>query len=63
MCLAAMLPMILIGCSSGPSGEALCTGSENARTAHAAALAKDGGDTSRATGRTLIALIDAGCDG
>ena len=61
MCLAVTVMLILNGCGSGRNGEAICQGSDDARTAHAAALAKDGGAQSRSTGRTLIALIDAGC--
>lgn len=63
MCLAAILPLILTGCATGQNGEAICQGTENARTAHAAALVLDGGPQSRSTGRSLIALVDAGCDG
>lgn len=63
MCLAAILTMILTGCAAGPAGEAVCAGTAVARTAHAAALVVDGGPQSRATGRTLIARIDAGCGG
>jgi hypothetical protein len=33
----------------------------DARTAHAAALAKDGGDASVVTGARLIRLMDAAC--
>ncbi len=61
MCLAVIPLTILIGCSGGPSGEAVCDGSESARAALAAALVVDGGSQSRAAGRTLIARIDAGC--
>lgn len=60
-CLAVILMMILTGCSGGPGGEALCEGTASERTAHAAALVADGGPQSRATGRTLIARLDAGC--
>lgn len=49
------------GCASAVSDSALCGGTERARTAHAAALAKDGGPLSLATGRALIATLDAGC--
>lgn len=56
-----ILMLILSGCASGPSGEALCDGSAEARSALAAALVADGGPQSRAAGRTLIARIDAGC--
>lgn len=56
-----ILTMILTGCTAGPSREALCDGTARSRTAHAAALVVDGGPQSLASGRTLIAQIDAGC--
>lgn len=62
-CLVAILAMILTGCASGRSDEALCEGTEADRTALAAALVVDGGPESRASGRTLIARLDAGCGG
>lgn len=60
MCLAVTLMMIVAGCSS-VAVEPICARSEKPRTAHAAALAEDGGPRSVSTGRTLIAIIDAGC--
>jgi hypothetical protein len=39
----------------------LCAGLEDSVTAHAAALAEDGGMRSVATGARLIRMIDAGC--
>lgn len=62
MSLLAILTMTLAGCATGAAVEPLCARSQAARSAHAAALVVDGGAQSRATGRTLIALIDAGCD-
>lgn len=61
MCLAASLLTMLTGCAGGPNREPGCSRSESARSAHAAALVVDGGAQSQATGRTLIALIDAAC--
>ena len=63
MLVMAILPMILSGCAAGAigNGAALCDGTRAARTAHAAALVVDGGLQSRATGRALIARVDAGC--
>ena len=49
------------GCASAPSNNALCDGTAQARTEHAAALASDGGDLSVTTGARLIKLMDAGC--
>lgn len=53
---------LLSGCVSvGANSEAICDGSQELRTNHAAALATDGGPLSQRTGATLIATIDAGC--
>jgi hypothetical protein len=53
------LTLPVAGCVSAES--AICDGTAAARTAHAAALAADGGDLSVATGARLIRLMDAGC--
>lgn len=58
---AVILVLILNGCATGRSGEALCDGTAASRPALATALVADGGPESRAAGRTLIAQIDAGC--
>lgn len=50
------------GCVSGGSGNAICAGTQSARTEHAAALATDGGPVSLVTGARLIKLVDAGCN-
>ena len=49
------------GCVSGGSGNAICAGTQSARTEHAEALAVDGGPVSVVTGARLIQLVDAGC--
>jgi hypothetical protein len=49
------------GCGSAVNNSALCDGTSSARTSHAAALAKDGGDASVITGARLIMMIDAAC--
>jgi len=49
------------GCAIGPSAEAICDGTDNLRTQHAAALIEDGGPQSKRSGVALIATIDAGC--
>ena len=59
LCLILMLP--LSGCGIGLSQSALCDGTAQSRTAHAAALVADGGPHSMATGALLIQQIDAGC--
>jgi len=48
-------------CTSVVSGEAICDATAASRTAHAAALAEDGGDKSVTTGAYLIRQIDAAC--
>lgn len=49
------------GCVSVVSDRAICDGTSAYRTAHAAALARDGGDLSVTTGATLIRKLDAAC--
>ena len=44
------------------STSAICDGSFDLRTHHAAALSQDGGLLSQRTGAVLIAKLDAGCD-
>ena len=57
-----MIPLCFVtGCVSAVSDSAICDGTEASRTAHAAALAADGGPLSLATGARLIRQIDAGC--
>jgi len=55
------LTLLAAGCGNVGSDAEVCTGSDAARTAHAAALAADGGDRSVVSGAYLIQLIDAGC--
>jgi len=63
MKLAACLMLTLPGCGLKieASTDAICAGTETARTDHAAALAHDGGPLSVITGAHLIRLVDAGC--
>ncbi len=56
-----MLTLPASGCVSAVSGEALCDGTDAARTEHASALADDGGPLSLVTGARLIQILDAGC--
>ncbi|WP_223814302.1 hypothetical protein [Roseicitreum antarcticum] len=62
---AVILMMTVSGCWRGAGGgvdaRPICSGTEVQRTAHAAALAADGGPMSVVTGRALIAAVDAGC--
>lgn len=63
---AMTLTLLVAGCTSvptltGPDAEAICDGTRASRTAHAAALAQDGGDASVVTGQKLISQIDAAC--
>lgn len=59
--LATILLLPAGSCMNVASQPAICDGTAAARTAHAAALAQDGGDASVVTGARLIRLIDAGC--
>ena len=65
MRVTTFLAMILLlpagSCVNVASQGAICDGSAQARTEHAAALAQDGGDLSVVTGARLIRIIDAGC--
>ena len=56
-----MLTLPASGCVSAASTNAVCAGTETARTEHAAALADDGGPLSVVSGARLIQLLDAGC--
>ena len=58
----AMILLLPAGsCMSGASAPAICDGTAALRTAHAAALAQDGGELSVASGQALIMKLDAGC--
>ena len=58
-----MIPLCFAtGCVSVANETAICDGTAVARTAHAAALARDGGVMSISTGAYLIRVLDAGCD-
>ena len=59
--LAVMMLTICAGCKIAVDDSVICKRSDHPRTVHAADLAQDGGPLSRASGRTLIAVIDAGC--
>ena len=56
-----ILTLLNAGCVSAVSEVAICDGTAQARTKHAAALAVDGGPLSLVTGARLIKLTDAGC--
>lgn len=60
LCLILML--LLNGCGNAPNQSAICDGTAQSRTAHAAALVADGGPQSMVTGALLIRQIDAGCN-
>ena len=58
-----MIPLFCApGCVKEANETAICDGTAVARTAHAAALAQDGGVMSISTGAYLIRVLDAGCD-
>jgi hypothetical protein len=56
-----VLMMTVTGCAIAVSDRAICDGTRQSRTEHAAALAKDGGALSVVTGAHLIRQIDAAC--
>lgn len=60
ICLAAILPLILPGCTTEVSDSALATALRRPMTLHAAALAGDSVSEMRRTGRNVIAIYDAG---
>jgi hypothetical protein len=53
--------MLVTSCGTGVSDSAVCAGTAQATTDHAAALAEDGGPRSVVTGAFLIKQLDAGC--
>ncbi len=59
--LGMILTLLNAGCVSAVNDAAICGGTAQARTQHAAALADDGGPRSLVTGARLIKLMDAGC--
>jgi hypothetical protein len=59
--LAMTLLWPVASCTSVVNQAAICDATSASRTAHAAALAEDGGDRSVVTGALLIQQIDAGC--
>ena len=54
--------MLVSGCVTVTSPNAICSGTKALRTVHAEALVVDGGDRSVLTGQALIATMDAGCE-
>jgi hypothetical protein len=59
--LCLTLTLLLSGCAAALNDSAICDGTAQSRTSHAAALAADGGPLSLVTGALLIQQIDAGC--
>ena len=58
----AILMLIVTGCTSVVSKDAVCSGTAQERAEHAQALAEAQEPESMATGRNLIAKIDAACE-
>ena len=54
--------LAVAGCNGAASNNAICDGTLLDRSAHAAALAEDGGDLSVQTGAALIRKLDAACN-
>lgn len=61
MFLVMTLTLLGAGCASTTSDSAICDGTKQARTAHAAALADSDDDAAVLTGARLLALMKAGC--
>ena len=59
--LCLTLTLLVSGCATAPNTSAICDGTIQSRTTHAAALVADGGPLSLVTGALLIQQIDAGC--
>lgn len=59
--LLMVLTLPVAGCVSVASPSAICDATDADATAHAAALATDGGPLSVVTGQRLISRLDAGC--
>jgi len=62
MSVMAILMLIVTGCTSVVSKDAVCSGTAQERDDHARALAEAQDPESMATGRNLIAKIDAACE-
>ena len=60
--LCLIITQLVSGCATAPSTSAICDGTAQSRTSHAAALVADGGPQSLVTGALLIQQIDAGCE-
>lgn len=58
----AILMLIVTGCTSVVSKDAVCSGTAQERAEHARALAEAQDPESMTTGRNLIAKIDAACE-
>jgi hypothetical protein len=62
-CLSILtLSLLMGGCVTLPSREALCAATESARKAHASALLHDGGPRSKESGVRLLSGLKAGCE-
>lgn len=56
-----MMGLFSTGCTVGGDDAAVCAGTAADRSAHARALAEDGGPVSRRSGAVLIGKIDGAC--
>lgn len=59
----APLAIFVSACGDLPTTDAVCTGTEGLRKAHAGALLADGGPMSLDTGERLLSGLKAGCSG
>ncbi|WGR61457.1 hypothetical protein E3U26_12440 [Paracoccus ferrooxidans] len=58
---ALLTLMLIAGCATTQSGDAVCAGTAEAARAHADALLIDGGALSKRTGLRLLDKRKAGC--
>lgn len=59
--LIVMLTLLVSGCATVVSDQAICDGTQSLRDAHTEALLSDGGDASVVSGAALIDALDRAC--
>ena len=59
--LSVTLAMLVSGCATAISDQAICDGTERLRDSHTEALIADGGDGSVITGAALLDALDRAC--
>ena len=61
MTLSVTLMLLVSGCATVISEQAICDGTDRLRDDHTDALIEDGGDQSVITGATLLDALDRAC--